>query len=75
MTCLKTAFRSLFLFLFCTDLPFTMSLVEGTGRHSIVVDNLKPGNGYYFRVRAVNGLGVGLPSKSTSKFSQFLSYC
>ncbi|XP_052806194.1 contactin-like isoform X2 [Mya arenaria] len=40
----------------------------GDRRHLYHVTNLKPGNGYYFRVRGANGLGVGQPSLSSTMY-------
>ena len=46
-----------------------MTTVAGTDRHSFYLNNLKPGNGYYFRVRGINGLGIGLASESSGRYT------
>jgi len=47
----------------------TVTTVAGTDRHSFYLNNLKPGNGYYFRVRGINGLGIGLASESSGRYT------
>ncbi|KAL4229020.1 ROBO3 [Mactra antiquata] len=49
-------------------IPVPESQYPGLKKHKYEVTNLKSGNGYFFRVRAVNALGVGLASRSSSMF-------
>lgn len=47
----------------------TVTQVTGGDRHSFHLGNLKPGNGYYFRVRGINALGIGEASRSSGMLS------
>ncbi|XP_045209360.2 contactin-like [Mercenaria mercenaria] len=51
-----------------TYIPYTVSQITGTQKHTVNVEDLKSGNGYFFRVRAVNALGVGEASRSSAVY-------
>jgi len=51
-----------------SDVPSSESIWQGgDNRHAVQIHDLKPGNGYYFRVRGSNSFGVGHASMSSSR--------
>ncbi|KAH3825753.1 hypothetical protein DPMN_127634, partial [Dreissena polymorpha] len=50
-------------------IPVASSIVPATDRrHGFIVSHLKPGNNYYFRVKAMNALGVGAASQRSMTY-------
>lgn len=47
------------------NIPVTLTQILGSDKHAFRLEELKPGNGYHFRVRGINSLGVGKASSSS----------